>query len=108
MTGWIDRTEIVGEFPYQDAIAKVVAERGMTGHVVRVAVAEDDTVTVSFVQGEQLLPCGRLPDEYAATYVDLFRTIYAAGNVIEVPAQIFGGTEDKPHFGVWIGTDYAS
>lgn len=107
----IRRQEVVGESFRHDDIAELIARRGRC----LVARLEHDAavpghpnaVRVSLVDGDRLVVCGYLPHDEGRAYLADIQRIDSEGLIVDIPAQVFGGTADKPHLGVWIGTDYS-
>lgn len=105
--------EVVGESRYQDGIARVVLRWRADGadpmQLLALLVAEPanpfdrHAVRVLLVFDEHHATAGYLPRQQAYGFSEAVKEAADRGLMPALNAQVFGGTPDKPSFGVWLG-----
>jgi len=105
--------EVVGESKYQDDIHRVVTawRRGGSDQdqLYGLLFAEPgnsfdrNAVRVLLIFEDQHATCGYLPREQARSFSAPVRQAADEGLIAALHAQVFGGTREKPNYGVWLG-----
>ncbi len=100
--------EVVGEAGYQEHLRRLSRRRDLE-MVLRPDPTNpyDPNAVVVLIEGETV---GYLPRTTAPAWQAMILAAEAEGFIIAGPAEILGGTKDKPHFGVfgsapWAGPD---
>lgn len=106
--------EVVGESIYHEEIARVIAARDTDTDpslVMAFLIHEDlnpfdhHAIRVDLFSGSEVGTAGYFAREQAFIFYTLIRQYADIGALVVASAKIFGGTPDKPNFGVWIGDD---
>jgi hypothetical protein len=105
--------EVVGESRYHDGIHRVVSawrEGGSEeGQLIAFWFAEPgnpfdkNAVRVLLAFENIHATCGYLPKEQAYRFSQAVRNAADLGQIPALHARAFGGTSDKPNYGIWMG-----
>lgn len=107
-----DAYEVVGESRYQDGIRRVLREYDADldpSHFSVMLIPEPlnpvnrNAVRVDLFYNEAVEKCGYLPRERAYQWHGLLLRNADQGFVTVMTAKVFGGTPQKPLYGVWLG-----
>lgn len=101
--------EIVGEASYQKNIRKI---RRLNPLMVELQPErrnkhDKNAVRVVVRKGWRYLVVGYLSRSAAQRWQPRIIAANKAGQTVELPARLFGGTKQKPNYGIWIGEDHA-
>ncbi len=106
--------EVVGESRYHDEIARVIAARdaGPDASAIHAFLIHEDlnpfdhhAIRVDLFYGSEVGTAGYFAREQAFIFYKFIRQYADLGALMVASVKIFGGTLDKPNFGVWIGED---
>jgi len=109
----VDRLEVVGESFYIGHIALVV---GAAGRDLRAQLYWEPrnphdphglAVRVDLVGGDIVRPCGHIAADIAPAIQPIVKANANKGLVTVATATVFGGTADKPNYGVILGSGVA-
>ncbi len=105
--------EVVGESKYQEDIHRVVTAWRRAGsdqgQLYALLFAEPgnpfdhNAVRVLLIFEGHHATCGYLPREQARSFAAPVRQAADQGLIAALHAQVFGGTPEKPNYGVWLG-----
>ncbi len=98
--------EIVGESGYQDHLRQLSRRRGDLEMVLRPDPTNpyDSNAVVVLIEGQIV---GYLPRTTAPAWQAMILAAEAEGFIVAGPAEILGGTKDKPSFGVFGSAPWA-
>lgn len=100
--------EPVGEASYQSNLRKLKRVTPLTAELQPEPRNKHDKNAVRVVvrKGWRTLLVGYLPRGLAKKYQPQIIAANKAGQTVELPARLYGGTRDKPHLGIWLGEDF--
>ncbi|MGK0715009.1 HIRAN domain-containing protein [Leucobacter sp. W1153] len=102
------RQEVVGESFYQEAIAGWVARNGRSGFAVFVHEPNNphsksgNAMRIDLSSGADRVACGYLPESVAGLWAPVVARAYQEGAWLYCDAEIRGGYDSAPNFGVWL------
>lgn len=105
----IDRLEVVGESNYQKNIKKVRRNAPLLLELHAEPKNPHDKNAVKVVARHsfgRVLLVGYLSRSDAKKYQPKVIAARKAGQIVQLPARVFGGTKQQPSLGVWMGEDY--
>lgn len=104
--------EVVGESRYQDGIRRVLRERESDSDPSPLSAmlipeprnpADHSAVRVDLFHNEAVEKCGYLPRDQARQWHGPLLRNADEGYVTVMTARVFGGSPQKPFYGVWLG-----
>lgn len=96
----LTRFSVTGELEHFDDIARVVGSGGRTMALLDVDLAGD--VHVDLVSASERGRAGRVPDDEAEALSEDLLAIAGGGFLAVMTPDIYGGTPDKPRYGIWL------
>ncbi|MGX9348183.1 hypothetical protein [Microbacterium sp. KNMS] len=106
----LDRLEVRGEASYYVGIARAVSIAGRDLAAILAWEPKNphstngNAVRVDLAAGDERITCGYVPAEHSAAIAAEVRANADKGLATAMSAAVFGGTADKPNYGVVLGT----